>query len=203
MDFGVGGMAHDMFSLGVPVWERIIRAVLVYAFVVIALRFAGKREIGTLNPFDLVVLLFLSNILQNSIIGNDLSVTGGAIGAATLLGTNYLVQRFLINHRRFERAFEGEATSLIEDGKVLHENLNKELLTEEELIIAVHKQGILELSDVQKALLETDGNISVFPRTPTADEARHRDLAAQLTRIESALARLSAPPQELAATPSP
>lgn len=201
MDFGIGDMVHDMFTLGVPVWERIIRAVLVYAFVVIALRFAGKREIGTLNPFDLVVLLFLSNILQNSIIGNDLSVTGGLIGAATLLGTNYLVQRFLFNHRRFERAFEGEATSLIEDGKILHENLEKELLTEEELVIAVHKQGILELADVQKALLETDGNISVFPRTPTADEERQRELRAQLSRIESTLARLSATPSQLSDSP--
>lgn len=194
MDFGTGNMVHDMLTLGVPVWERIIRAVLVYAFVVVALRLAGKREIGALNPFDLVVLLFLSNILQNSIIGNDLSVTGGIVGAATLLSLNYFVQRFLINHLRVERTFEGEATPLIENGQVLHDNLKKELLTVEELLIAVHKQGILELSDVEKALLETDGNISVFARTPTGDERLQVEMAEQLNRIEATLARLSGSP---------
>ena len=191
MDFGIGNMVHEMFTLGVPVWERIIRAILVYFFVVIALRLAGKREIGALNPFDLVVLLFLSNILQNSIIGNDLSVTGGLIGAATLLLTNYAVQRFLFNHQTLDHALEGEATVLIEDGKILHENLKKELVTEDVLIVAVHKQGILEIVDVEKAVLETDGNISVFARTPTTDAQRQMEMSLKLDRIEAALARLS------------
>ena len=191
MDFGIGNMVHDMFTLGVPVWERIIRAVLVYAFVVVALRLAGKREIGALNPFDLVVLFFLSNILQNSIIGNDLSITGGVIGAATLMGLNYGVQRFLFGHKRLDRIFEGQSTVLIEDGEILRANLKKELVTEDELMVAIHKQGLLELTDVQKAVLETDGNISVFARTPTTDERRQAELAEQLTRIEATLARLS------------
>ncbi len=192
MAFGVGNMWHDMFVLGVPVWERLIRAVLVYAFVVVALRLAGKREIGALNPFDLVVLFFLSNILQNSIIGNDLSISGGFIGAATLMGLNYAAQRFLFNHARIDRLFEGQATVLIENGEVIHGNLKKELVTEDELIVAVHKQGIMELADVEKAVLETDGNISVFARTPTTEERRQLDMAAQLQRIEAALARLGA-----------
>ena len=192
MAFGVGNMWHDMFVLGVPVWERLIRAVLVYAFVVVALRLAGKREIGALNPFDLVVLFFLSNILQNSIIGNDLSISGGFIGAATLMGLNYAAQRFLFNHARLDRLFEGQATVLIEKGEVIHGNLKKELVTEDELIVAVHKQGIMELADVEKAVLETDGNISVFARTPTTEERRQLDMAAQLQRIEAALARLGA-----------
>lgn len=191
MDFGIGNMVHDMFTLGVPVWERIIRAILVYFFVVIALRLAGKREIGALNPFDLVVLLFLSNILQNSIIGNDLSITGGLIGAATLLLLNYAVQRFLFNHQALDRVLEGEATVLIEDGKILHENLKKELVTEDVLIVAVHKQGLLDIADVEKAVLETDGNISVFARTPTTDAQRHMEMSVKLDRIEATLARLS------------
>lgn len=196
MDFGIGNMVHDMFTLGVPVWERIVRAILVYFFVVIALRLAGKREIGALNPFDLVVLLFLSNILQNSIIGNDLSITGGLIGAATLLLLNYAVQRFLFDHQSIDRALEGEATVLIEDGKILHENLKKELVTEDVLIVAVHKQGLLEIADVEKAVLETDGNISVFARTPTTDAQRHMEMSVKLDRIEAALARLTeAPPR--------
>ena len=191
MDFGIGNMVHDMFTLGVPVWERIIRAILVYFFVVVALRLAGKREIGALNPFDLVVLLFLSNILQNSIIGNDLSITGGLIGAATLLLLNYAVQRFLYDHQALDRVLEGEATVLIEDGKILHENLKKELVTEDVLIVAVHKQGLLDIADVEKAVLETDGNISVFARTPTTDAQRHMEMSVKLDRIEATLARLS------------
>ena len=191
MDFGIGTMVHDMFTLGVPVWERIIRAILVYFFVVVALRLAGKREIGALNPFDLVVLLFLSNILQNSIIGNDLSITGGLIGAATLLLLNYAVQRFLFDHQALDRVLEGEATVLIEDGKILHENLKKELVTEDVLIVAVHKQGLLDIADVEKAVLETDGNISVFARTPTTDAQRHMEMSVKLDRIEATLARLS------------
>ncbi len=192
MDFGAGNMVHDMFTLGVPVWERIVRAVLVYAFVVVALRLAGKREIGALNPFDLVVLFFLSNILQNSIIGNDLSISGGFIGAATLMGLNYAVQRFLFSHQRLDRMLEGEATVLIEDGAILHENLKRELVTEDELMVAVHKQGLLELAEVQRAVLETDGNISVFARTPTTEEARHAETTARLGRIEEQLASLVA-----------
>lgn len=192
MDFGIGSMVHDMFTIGVPVWERIIRAVLVYAFVVVALRLAGKREIGALNPFDLVVLFFLSNILQNSIIGNDLSVTGGFIGAATLMGLNYSVQRFLFGHKRLDRLIEGEATVLIEDGAILYDKLKKELVTEEELMVAVHKQGILELADVERAILETDGNISVFARLPTADATRHAEMTERLARIEDQLASLLA-----------
>ena len=191
MDFGIGNMVHDMFTLGVPVWERIARAILVYFFVVVALRLAGKREIGALNPFDLVVLLFLSNILQNSIIGNDLSITGGLIGAATLLLLNYAVQRFLFDHQALDRVLEGEATVLIEDGKILHENLKKELVTEDVLIVAVHKQGLLDIADVEKAVLETDGNISVFARTPTTDAQRHMEMSVKLDRIEATLARLS------------
>lgn len=190
MDFGIGNMIHDMFVLGVPVWERIARAVLVYAFVVVALRLAGKREIGALNPFDLVVLFFLSNILQNSIIGNDLSITGGFIGAATLMAMNYGVQRFLFNHQSLDRLLEGEATVLIEDGEILHDNLKRELVTEDELMVAVHKQGLLELGDVQRAVLETDGNISVFARLPTADEQRHAEMTARLSHIETQLQSL-------------
>ena len=192
MDFGVGNMVHDMFTLGVPVWERIIRAVLVYAFVVVALRLAGKREIGALNPFDLVVLFFLSNILQNSIIGNDLSITGGIIGASTLMGLNYAVQRFLFTHHRLDQVFEGHATVLIDDGIVQAENLKKELVSDDELMVAVHKQGLLDFADVQRAVLEVDGNISVFARTPTGEEQRQQALSEQLTRIEATLAHLSA-----------
>src|SRR5881409_1693854 len=98
----------DMFHLGLPVLEKMLRPVLVYAFLVVGLRLAGKRELAQLNPFDLVVLLTLSNTVQNAIIGDDVSVTGGIIGATTLLLVNYLVVRFLYRHQELERLVEGD-----------------------------------------------------------------------------------------------
>ena len=105
-----------MFLLGIPVPEKVIRPVIVYAFLVVALRIFGKRELAQLNPFDLVVLLSLSNTVQNAIIGDDTSVTGGLIGAFALLTVNYLVVRFLFRHRRLDQLIEGRPTVLIHDG---------------------------------------------------------------------------------------
>jgi uncharacterized membrane protein YcaP (DUF421 family) len=132
----------DMFVLALPVAEKILRPIVVYFFLVIGLRLAGKRELAQLNPFDLVVLLTLSNTVQNAIIGDDNSVTGGIIGAATLLLVNYLVVRFLYQHGKLDRIVEGDATVLIENGKILKRSLAKEVLTREELVAAAHKTGI-------------------------------------------------------------
>src|ERR1700690_973820 len=112
-------MWADMFVLAIPVAEKILRPVVVYLFLVVGLRLAGKRELAQLNPFDLVVLLTLSNTVQNAIIGDDNSVTGGVVGAATLLLVNYLVVRFLFRHEELDRLVEGEATVLIEHGRIL------------------------------------------------------------------------------------
>src|SRR5919199_1264142 len=103
---------HDMFSLPLPVLEKMLRPVLVYFFLVAILRLAGKRELAQLNPFDLVVLLTLSNTVQNAIIGEDNSVTGGLIGASTLLVVNYVVVRFLFRRMRLDRFLEGAPTPL-------------------------------------------------------------------------------------------
>src|ERR1700694_558725 len=108
----------DMFVLSLPIAEKILRPILVYFFLVIGLRLAGKRELAQLNPFDLVVLLTLSNTVQNAIIGDN-TVTGGIIGAATLLLVNYLVVRFLFRHEKLDRLVEGKATVLIENGRIL------------------------------------------------------------------------------------
>src|ERR1700721_2139587 len=134
-------LMHDMFFLGLPVAEKIIRTVIVYVFLIVGLRLAGKRELSQLNPFDLVVLLMLSNTVQNAIIGDDNSVTGGIIGAATLLLVNFLVVRFLFRHEKLDRLVEGEATVLIEHGKILEDHLTKEVLSRQELEAAAHKQG--------------------------------------------------------------
>src|SRR5438445_5319267 len=105
----------DMFHLGLPVAEKVLRAIVVYLFLVVGLRLAGKRELAQLNPFDLVVLLTLSNAVQNAIIGNDNSVTGGLIGGTTLLVVNYVVVRFLFNHEKLDRLVEGDPDVLIEN----------------------------------------------------------------------------------------
>src|SRR2546430_14320522 len=132
---------HDMFHLGVPVAEKMLRPVVVYSFLVVGLRLAGKRELAQLNPFDLVVLLTLSNTVQNAIIGDDNSVTGGILGATTLLAVNYLVVRFLYGHERLERLVEGEADVLIHGGQIRVDRLREELVTLPELQSAAHQAG--------------------------------------------------------------
>ncbi len=185
-------MWHDMFAIGVPYGERVARAILVYVFAVVALRLAGKRELGQLTTFDLVVLLFFSNILQNSIIGNDNSVTGGVIGAATLLIVNHLVLRVLYRYRRIDEIVEGHATYLIQDGVVQEHNLDRELVTRDELIVACHKQGVLTLEEVSTAVLEPDGSITVFARQPTTDELVHQDLIRRLDLLSAQIDQVSA-----------
>src|SRR6202035_1393154 len=113
----------DMFVLGLPLAEKILRPIFVYAFLVISLRLSGKRELVQLNPFDLVVLLTLSNTVQNAIIGEDNSVSGGLISATSLLVVNYLVVRFLYNHSKLDQLVEGKADVLIDNGTVRTENL--------------------------------------------------------------------------------
>src|SRR5213596_3099812 len=119
----------DMFFIGLPLGEKILRPIIIYAFLVISLRLSGKRELAQLNPFDLVVLMTLSNTVQNAIIGEDNSLLGGLIGAAALLLANYLVVRFMFFHPRLERAIEGQPVCLIEHGKVKEEELRKELIS--------------------------------------------------------------------------
>src|SRR5436305_7169118 len=125
---------HDMFGLGLPIAEKVLRPVVVYVFLIVGLRLAGKRELAQLNPFDLVVLLTISNTVQNAIIGDDNSVTGGVIGAATLLLVNHIVVRYLFRHDRIDRLVEGAADALIENGALCHDCLEKELITPAELL---------------------------------------------------------------------
>jgi len=185
-------MWQDMVSLGVPVLEKILRPVVVYVFLVVSLRLAGKRELAQLNPFDLVVLLTLSNTVQNAIIGDDNSVTGGVIGATTLLAVNYLVVRFLFAHERLDRLVEGDADVLIEGGKILHDRLKAELITVAELASAAHKQGIGSLDEVDRAVLEPGGTISFFAKRPTPEAARHEEVLARLDELGRRLAAVRA-----------
>nr|UXE45768.1 hypothetical protein Hi04_10k_c5216_00015 [uncultured bacterium] len=183
-------MWKDMFVLALPIAEKILRPIVVYAFLVISLRLSGKRELVQLNPFDLVVLLTLSNTVQNAIIGDDNTVTGGIIGAASLLLVNYLVVRFLYNHRALDQLIEGKADILIEDGKVRTQHLKRELITMAQLEAAARKQGFEALSEVQQCVLEAGGTLTFLGKKPGTDEARHRELLMRFDALTAELARL-------------
>jgi uncharacterized membrane protein YcaP (DUF421 family) len=187
---------RDMFVMGLPLLEKILRPIIVYAFLVISLRLSGKRELVQLNPFDLVVLLTLSNTVQNAIIGDDNSVTGGLIGAASLLATNYLVVRFLYGHRNLDQIVEGRADVLVENGKVRQKNLKKELITVAQLEAAARKQGFGSLTEVEQCVLEPGGTLTFLGKKPNTEDVRHQELLSKLERLtqEIALLRSSQPP---------
>jgi uncharacterized membrane protein YcaP (DUF421 family) len=182
----------DMFILGLPVLEKILRPIIVYAVLIVGLRLAGKRELAQLNPFDLVVLLTLSNTVQNAIIGDDTSVTGGIIGAATLLLINYLVVRFLYGHKKIEELVEGDADALIENGQIKLDRLEEEVVTLAELEAAAHRQGFASLEEVERAVLEPGGTISFIGKRPAPEATRHEELVARLNQISRELAALRA-----------
>jgi uncharacterized membrane protein YcaP (DUF421 family) len=163
-------MLQSMFHLPLPVLEKIARPVIVYLFLIFFLRLFGKRELAQLNPFDLVVLLSLSNTVQNAIIGDDNSITGGVIGAFSLLAINWALARLLFKLPKVNQALEGTKTELIRQGVVDREALNKETLTEQELLSVIHKQGLNEFSEVETCVLEPNGTFYVEAQTPTVDE---------------------------------
>jgi uncharacterized membrane protein YcaP (DUF421 family) len=183
-------MLHNMFLLSIPILEKIIRPIIVYAFLIIGLRLAGKRELAQLNAFDLVVLLTLSNTVQNAIIGEDNSVSGGLIGAAPLLLVNYLVVRFLFAHERVDRIVEGEEDVLIDQGRLQEENLKNELLTRQELEIAAHRQGFSNLDEIERAAIEPGGGLSFTAKKPTIDEQAQAELIRRLDAIALQLSEL-------------
>lgn len=189
----------DMFVMGLPLLEKILRPIVVYAFLVISLRLSGKRELVQLNPFDLVVLLTLSNTVQNAIIGEDNSVLGGLIGATSLLVTNYLVVRFLYDHRKIDQLVEGRADVLIQNGKVRTERLKKELITLEQLEAAARKQGFASLAEVEECVLEPGGTLCFVGKKPGTEDMRHKELLGKLEGLarEIALLRGSQPPAHL------
>jgi uncharacterized membrane protein YcaP (DUF421 family) len=187
-------MWGDIFVLGAPLIEKILRPVIVYVFLVVALRVFGKRELAQLNPFDLVVLLSLSNTVQNAIIGNDNSLTGGLVGALALLAMNYLVVRFLFRHRRLDQIFEGKPTTLVEHGKVLKAALAKELLTHAELLTVLHRQGFDSVEEVECCVLEPGGTFYVQRKQPATEKVEHDEVMSTLKDVSAKLDRLMQQP---------
>jgi len=156
-----------MTSLLVPeigIWEKVVRSVVVYLFMLLAFRFTGKRQVGQLTPFDLVVLLIISNVVQNAVIGPDNSLGGGLLGAGVILGLNYAVVELTFRSKRLRRLLEATPTLLIHNGQILYPNLRKERITLEDLHAALRRNGIADAQHVRVAVLEENGGISVIPR---------------------------------------
>jgi uncharacterized membrane protein YcaP (DUF421 family) len=189
----LGALWHDMFQMALPAAEKMLRPIIVYFFLVILLRIFGKRELAQLNPFDLVVLLSLSNTVQNAIIGEDNSVTGGMIGAATLLTLNYLVVRFLFKHRRLDQILEGTPTVLIQNGQTNRKGLAKELLTQSELTTVMHRQGFSSLEEVELCILEPGGTFFVRGKEPGMPVRQHLELLSRIDQLSKQVERLSPP----------
>jgi len=147
--------------------EKVLRPLVVYLFLLVAFRIAGKRELGQITPFDLVVLLTISNVLQNAMIGSDNSLSGGLVGALTLLTANGILARLAFRYPFFAQLIEEKPTLLIEDGRVLTRNLQREVMTEDELERAIRKHGFdpaTDLPRIKRALLEADGSVTIVCR---------------------------------------
>ena len=188
----LGRIVNDVVVPGVPVAEKLLRSVVVYVFLVALLRLAGRHTLSQINAFDLVVLLTLSNTVQNAIIGDDNSLTGGMIGATTLVVLNTVVVRFLFRHQRLDRRLAGDPIVLVEDGRVVRRNLVRALITEDELLAAVRHQGFATLAELERVVLETSGAISVVARRAEPSSENGPPLAERLERIERGLAAIGA-----------
>ena len=184
-------MFESMFHLPLPILEKLARPVIVYLVLVVLLRIFGKRELAQLNPFDLVVLLSLSNTVQNAIIGDDNSVTGGIIGAFGLLAINWLVVRVLFRSRRLTRALEGQSTILIRNGQLDPKAMTREMLSREELLSVIHRQGFDDFHDVRKCELEPNGTFYVEAFEPSVDDKHHAELLARIDDLARQVASLS------------
>ena len=157
------GAFRDIFVMQVPGWTVALRTVLVYVCLLTGLRLSGKREIGQLTVFDLVVLLLISNAVQNAMVGSDSSLTGGLIAAVVLVVGNMLVAQLRLRSTRLRRLVEGTPTLLVLHGQVIPEHLRRESLDEDMLEAALREHGVANIRDVEMAVLETDGSISVVP----------------------------------------
>ncbi|MDR3773288.1 MAG: DUF421 domain-containing protein [Terracidiphilus sp.] len=184
----------SMFHLPLPILEKLVRPVIIYLVLVVLLRLFGKRELAQLNPFDLVVLLSLSNTVQNAIIGDDNSVTGGIIGAFGLLAINWLVVRVLFRSPRLTRALEGRASILIRNGQLDQQAVNRESLTREELLAVVHRQGFEGFHQVRKCQLEPNGTFYVEAFEPSVDDRHHAELLARIDALASQVAAMRPQP---------
>jgi uncharacterized membrane protein YcaP (DUF421 family) len=153
-----------MWKTSLPWWEFIFRGLIVYVFLLVILRLTGKRQVGQLAPFDLVLLLVLSNAVQNAMNGGDNSITGGLVAATTLIVAHGFVSRLTYKNKTLERLIEGRPEILIHNGKIATEVMKREQLTHHELNAALRAAGVSCVEEVHFAILENTGQITVHPK---------------------------------------
>ncbi len=176
-------LSHDMFSMPLPLTEKILRPVIVYLFLVGFLRIFGKRELAQLNPFDLVVLLSLSNTVQNAMIGDDNSLSGGLVGAFSLLTINWLVAWVLYRAPKFTGLLSGHPATLIREGVVDADELKKQSLTHEDLVSVLNKNGFSDPLDVETCVLEPNGTFYVEGKKLQSDDLQRREIVRVLEEL--------------------
>ena len=163
-----------MFTLGTPGWEIVVRTVAVYSFLLLGFRIAGKRGLGQMTPFDLVVILVIANAVQNAMVGPDTSLTGGLLAAAALVVIDSGISYLGITSRLFERAVVGSPTLLVSDGHLLDEHLRRERVDADEVLMAMREHGLGDIAQVKMAVLEVDGTISIVPSDARTMRSKHR-----------------------------
>ena len=174
----------------VSIFEKILRPLIVYAGLVFLFRFFGKRELAQLNPIDLVVLLLVSNTVQNAIIGNETSLTGGIIGVIALLGINNLVARIKFKSAAFETFVEGAPRTLIENGKINQKVIEREMLTKEDLDVIAHDEGFENADEIEKCVLDPNGSFLVEGKSTTKDEKFKKDVLQKLEELTKQISAL-------------
>lgn len=189
-------LSHDMFFVPLPLAEKILRPVIVYLCLVVFLRIFGKRELAQLNPFDLVVLLSLANTVQNAMIGDDNSVSGGVVGAFALLAINWLLMWVLYRTPKATVLLEGNPSTLIREGVVDEVELKKQSLTHVELVSVLNKNGFNDPRDVQTCVLEPNGTFYVEGKKPSGGEVERDHI---LKALEELSVEVKALRRELAA----
>jgi uncharacterized membrane protein YcaP (DUF421 family) len=167
--------------------EKIVRPILVYFILLFLFRLLGNRELAQLNPMDLILLLLLSNTVQNAIIGDDTSLVGGIVGAVALLGINYFNVWAKYRSKSFEKFMEGSPRKLIENGKLDKEAIEKELLTKEDLDTLAHEQGFDSSDDIEKCVLDTNGTFLVEGKDEIKDEKFKREILKKIDKITEQL----------------
>ena len=181
-------IAAHLFDMGEPVLEKGIRTVAVYLGILLLLRLGGKRDLAQLNSFDLVVLLLLSNLVQNAVIGNDNSLVGGLLGAVILVAVNGGVVRLARHSKALTRLFEGDCTVLVRDGRMVESNIRRLGLRDEDVVNALRRQGANTVSEVEKADLAPGGSIVVTLR-PEDENATKADIRRVEEKVDLLLAR--------------
>lgn len=172
-----------MFHLALPIAEKILRPIIMYLVLLVFLRIFGKRELAQLNPFDLIVLLSLSNVVQNALIGDDNSVTGAIIGAFALMMANWLMVRLLYHKPKLEEVIAGSARILIQKSTVDELALKAELLTYSDLMNAAHRQGFESLMEIDRCVIEPGGTFSFYRKHPTDDDIRYDSLMLKIEEL--------------------